>query len=100
EGPSGMPTRYAGCNSDFAHHSITPSLHHSITPSLHHSTRPDSRTSTACPTKLVVCRLQTPMASEVGRTKRLMGLIALTHKSHLEARYRVSLAPRTAPLSR
>jgi len=34
EGPSGIPARYAGCNSDFAHHSITPSLHHSITPSL------------------------------------------------------------------
>src|SRR5258708_25644376 len=28
-------------------------------------------TRTACPTKLVVCRLQAPMASEVGRTKRL-----------------------------
>jgi hypothetical protein len=59
------------CNSALAQYSHAPILHHSAWP--------DSRTRTAtrlsspksCPTKLVVCRLQTPMASEVGRTKGL-----------------------------
>src|SRR5258707_3569349 len=32
--PLQHPYPLRGCNSDLAHHSITPSLHHSITPSL------------------------------------------------------------------
>src|SRR5258708_441558 len=45
--------------------------------------RPELHTSTmrtACPTKLVVCRLQAPMASEVGGTKPQM-LTTLTSVS-------------------
>jgi len=71
------PTRYPGCNSDFAQYSPTPILHHSITPSLHHSAWQDS--TTACPTKPKLCidrprwprdrgALHNQGAGEVGRT--------------------------------
>src|SRR5258708_37280964 len=61
---------FAGCNSAKAQYSNTPLLHYSPCP--------DSRTRTAarlsspksCPTQLVVCRLQAPMASEGGGSKR------------------------------
>src|SRR5260221_10054094 len=68
ESPHEHPNQLRGCNSDLAQYSNTPSLHHSA--------RPDSRTRTttrtACPTKLYLPRLAALLASEVGRTKRLV----------------------------
>src|SRR5258707_13487758 len=70
-------------------------LQYSTTPSLRAAGSEDSlprrrlgeggrtTTRTACPTKLVVCRLQTRMASEVGRTKRLVRAHrSLLHSAH------------------
>src|SRR5260221_11262274 len=89
--PLQHPYPLRGCNSGLGQYSNTPARNASRSdaggPTLHHSARPDSRTTTrtatrlsspkSCPTKLVVCRLQTPMASEVGRTKRLVRAVGL-----------------------
>ncbi len=80
--PLRIPNPLGGCNSDLAQYSITPSLRVAASEDSLPRRRlgEGGRTRTAarlsspksCPTKLVFCRLQTPMASEAGKTRRLV----------------------------
>jgi hypothetical protein len=87
----------AGCNSDLAQYSITPSLHHSITPSLHHSARPDSRTTTRTRTRRR--RIRREGCYTLSRASARSDLKSSRSSTPTDKRTRVSSIPRACRCS-